>query len=138
MTRIIHAGLSSPSCACTALNRQAVLRVSPGSGILAIPREPAGSHPAVLEVCTLLPSLCKESCDVHILSGVARRDCQQTWCVSYVNESFFTGEAYTMRASYHSVLQTMSNPKRPWRHLEWIRSVDYYRAGLDITQVAEA
>jgi hypothetical protein len=39
---------------------------------------------------------------------------------------------------YHSVLQKMIDPKRPWRHLAWIRIVDYSHACLYITQLAEA
>ena len=59
--------------------------------------------------------------------------------MSYVNESFFTDAAYTpMRASYHNVVKTIIDPKRPRRHLEWIQSVDYYHACLNITQWAEA
>jgi hypothetical protein len=40
--------------------------------------------------------------------------------------------------SYHSVLKKMIDPKRPWRHLEWIRIVDSYHACLSITPLAEA
>ena len=39
---------------------------------------------------------------------------------------------------YHSVLNKMIDPKRPWRPLEWIRIVDYYQACLYITQLADA
>jgi hypothetical protein len=39
---------------------------------------------------------------------------------------------------YHSVLKKMIDPKRPWRHLEWLRIVDSYHACLSITQLAEA
>jgi hypothetical protein len=38
----------------------------------------------------------------------------------------------------HSVLKKMIDPKRPWRHLAWIRIVDYSHACLSITQLAEA
>ena len=38
----------------------------------------------------------------------------------------------------HSVLKKMIDPKRPWRHLEWIRIVDDYHACLYITPLAEA
>jgi hypothetical protein len=35
-------------------------------------------------------------------------------------------------------LKKMIDPKRPWRHLEWIRIVDYSPACLYITQLADA
>jgi hypothetical protein len=38
----------------------------------------------------------------------------------------------------HRVWKTRSDPKRPWRHLAWRRSVDSSQAGLSITQWADA
>jgi hypothetical protein len=38
----------------------------------------------------------------------------------------------------HDLLKKMIDPKRPWRHLEWIRIVDYYHACLSIKELADA
>ena len=38
---------------------------------------------------------------------------------------------------YHSVLQKMPDPRRPWRSLKWIRIIDYYHACQYVQQVAE-
>jgi hypothetical protein len=38
----------------------------------------------------------------------------------------------------HNTLQTMHDPRRPWRQLAWIRIVDSYHACLSIKQLADA
>ena len=41
---------------------------------------------------------------------------------------YVTDEGYPPSDYYHSVLQKMPDPRRPWRSLEWIRIIDYYHA----------
>ena len=41
---------------------------------------------------------------------------------------YVTDEGYHPSDYYHSVLQKMPDPRRPWRSLEWIRIIDYYHA----------
>jgi hypothetical protein len=48
-----------------------------------------------------------------------------------------TDEGYHPSDYYHSVLKKMSDPRRPWRRLEWIRIVDFYHACQYIPQLAE-
>ena len=38
---------------------------------------------------------------------------------------------------YHNILKKMHDPRRPWRHLTWIRIVDYSHACLYLKQLAE-
>ena len=47
-------------------------------------------------------------------------------------------DGYHPSAYDHSVLKKMLDPKRPWRHLAWIRIVDDSHACLSITPLAEA
>ena len=50
---------------------------------------------------------------------------------------YVTDEGYHPSDYYHSVLKKMIDPRRPWRHLEWIRIVDFYHACQYIQQLAE-
>ena len=50
---------------------------------------------------------------------------------------YVTDEGYHPSEYYHSVLKKMSDPRRPWRRLEWIRIVDFYHACQYIQQLAE-
>jgi hypothetical protein len=47
-------------------------------------------------------------------------------------------DGYHPSDSYHHTLKQMTDPKRPWRTLEWIRIVDYYHVCLYIKQLADA
>ena len=38
---------------------------------------------------------------------------------------YVSDDGYHPSDYYHSVLKKMIDPKRPWRHLKWIRIVDY-------------
>ena len=38
---------------------------------------------------------------------------------------------------YHQVLKQMVDPRRPWRHVEWIRIVDFYHACAYVQQLAD-
>jgi hypothetical protein len=51
---------------------------------------------------------------------------------------YVSDDGYHPSDYYHSVLKRMIDPKRPWRHLEWIRIVDYSHACLYIKQLADA
>jgi len=51
---------------------------------------------------------------------------------------YVSDDGYHPSDYYHSVLQQMTDPKRPWRTLEWIRIVDSYHACLYIKQLADA
>ena len=52
--------------------------------------------------------------------------------------AYISDDGYHPSDYYHRVLQQMTDPKRPWRTLEWIRIVDYYHACLYIKQLADA
>ena len=52
--------------------------------------------------------------------------------------AYVTDEGYHPSDYYHRVLKQMSDPRRPWRRLEWIRIVDFYHAGGYVQQLAEA
>jgi hypothetical protein len=41
---------------------------------------------------------------------------------------YVTDDGYHPSDYYHSVLQKMPDPRRPWRYLEWIRILDYDHA----------
>ena len=47
-------------------------------------------------------------------------------------------DGYHPSDHYHNILKPMTDPKRPWRSLAWIRIVDYYHACLYIKQLADA
>jgi len=48
-----------------------------------------------------------------------------------------TDEGYHPSDYYHSVLQKMPDPRRPWRPLAWIRIIDYYHACQYVQQLAD-
>lgn len=50
---------------------------------------------------------------------------------------YVTDAGYHPSDCYHSVLQQMIDPRRPWRHLEWIRIVDFSHACQYIQKLAE-
>ena len=50
---------------------------------------------------------------------------------------YVTDEGYHPSDYYHSVLKKMSDPRRPWRRLEWRRIVDFYHACQYIQKLAE-
>lgn len=52
--------------------------------------------------------------------------------------AYVTDEGYHPSDYYHRVLKKMTDPRRPWRCLEWIRIVDFYHACGYIQQLAEA
>ena len=51
---------------------------------------------------------------------------------------YVSDDGYHPSDDYHRVLKKMSDPKRPWCPLTWIRIIDYYHACLYIQQLAEA
>jgi hypothetical protein len=61
-----------------------------------------------------------------------RVDCQGLRLV------YVTDEGYHPSDYYHRVLKKMTDPRRPWRRLEWIRMIDYYHACHYIEQLSEA
>ncbi|HEY5865350.1 MAG TPA: hypothetical protein VI542_07325 [Candidatus Tectomicrobia bacterium] len=50
---------------------------------------------------------------------------------------YVTDDGYHPSDYYHSVLQTMPDPRRPWRLLEWRRIIDYYHACQYVQQLAD-
>jgi hypothetical protein len=51
---------------------------------------------------------------------------------------YISDEGHHPSTYYHRVLKKMTDPRRPWRHLEWIRIVDFYHACQYIQQLADA
>lgn len=51
---------------------------------------------------------------------------------------YLSADGYHPSDYYHTVLKTMSDPRRPWCTLEWLRIIDYYHTCLYIQQLAEA
>jgi len=51
---------------------------------------------------------------------------------------YVSDDGYHPSDYYHHTLKQMTDPKRPWRALEWIRIVDYYHVCLYIKQLADA
>ena len=51
---------------------------------------------------------------------------------------YVTDEGYHPSAYYHYVLKKMTDPRRPWRRLQWIRIVDCSHACQYIQQLADA
>src|SRR6266850_4916396 len=51
---------------------------------------------------------------------------------------YISDDGYHPSDYYHTVLKKMSDPRRPWRTLEWLRIIDYYHTCLYIQQLAEA
>ncbi len=50
---------------------------------------------------------------------------------------YVADDGYHPSTYYHTVLQKMRDPRRPWRLLMWIRIIDYYHACLYIQQLAD-
>jgi hypothetical protein len=50
---------------------------------------------------------------------------------------YVTDDGYHPSDCYHSVLQRLPDPRRPWRHLEWIRIIDYYHACQYVQRLAD-
>jgi hypothetical protein len=50
---------------------------------------------------------------------------------------YVTDEGHHPSTYYHRVLKHMSDPRRPWRCLEWIRVVDFYHACGYVQQLAD-
>jgi hypothetical protein len=51
---------------------------------------------------------------------------------------YVSDEGHHPSTYYHQVLKKMVDPRRPWRHLEWIRIVDFYHACGYVQQLADA
>jgi hypothetical protein len=51
---------------------------------------------------------------------------------------YVTDEGYHPSEYYHRVLKKMTDPRRPWQHLAWIRIIDFYHACQYIQQLADA
>jgi hypothetical protein len=52
--------------------------------------------------------------------------------------AYVSDEGHHPSTYYHQVLKPMTDPRRPWRCLEWIRIVDFYHACQYVQQLAEA
>jgi hypothetical protein len=52
--------------------------------------------------------------------------------------AYVSDEGHHPSTYYHQVLKPMTDPRRPWRRLEWIRIVDFYHACQYVQQLAEA
>ena len=50
---------------------------------------------------------------------------------------YVTDDGYHPSDYYHSVLQQMTDPRRPWCRLDWIRIIDYYHACQYVQQLAD-
>jgi hypothetical protein len=50
---------------------------------------------------------------------------------------YVTDEGHHPSTYYHRVLKHMTDPRRPWRCLEWIRIVDFYHACGYVQQLAD-
>nr|ADA82584.1 transposase [uncultured bacterium psy1] len=51
--------------------------------------------------------------------------------------AYVTDEGHHPSTYCHQVLKKMSDPRRPWRRLEWLRIVDFYHACQYIQQLAD-
>jgi hypothetical protein len=51
--------------------------------------------------------------------------------------AYVSDEGHHPSTYYHQVLKQMVDPRRPWRHLEWIRIVDFYHACGYVQQLAD-
>jgi hypothetical protein len=52
--------------------------------------------------------------------------------------AYVSDEGHHPSTYYHQVLKAMTDPRRPWRRMEWIRIVDFYHACQYVQQLAEA
>jgi len=50
---------------------------------------------------------------------------------------YVSDEGHHPSSYYHRVLKKRVDPRRPWRVLEWVRSVDFYHAGQYVQQLAD-
>jgi hypothetical protein len=50
---------------------------------------------------------------------------------------YVSDDGYHPSAYYHSVLKKMTDPRRPWRRLEWRRIIDFYHACQYVQQLAD-
>jgi hypothetical protein len=51
--------------------------------------------------------------------------------------AYVSDEGHHPSTYYHQVLKNMIDPRRPWRHLEWIRMVDFYHACEYVEKLAD-
>jgi hypothetical protein len=51
--------------------------------------------------------------------------------------AYVSDEGHHPSTYYHQVLKKMVDPRRPWRHVEWIRIVDFYHACGYVQQLAD-
>ena len=51
--------------------------------------------------------------------------------------AYVSDEGHHPSTYYHRVLKHMTDPRRPWRQLEWIRIVDFYHACQYVQQLAD-
>lgn len=51
--------------------------------------------------------------------------------------AYVSDEGHHPSTYYHQVLKNMIDPRRPWRHLEWIRIVDFYHACEYVQKLAD-
>jgi hypothetical protein len=68
-----------------------------------------------------------------LLQAILSRVDSQLLRLAYVSD-----EGHHPSTYYHQVLKQMRDPRRPWRHVEWIRIVDFYHACAYVQQLAEA
>jgi hypothetical protein len=57
--------------------------------------------------------------------------------VRLLKAGLFIYNGYHPSAYYHSVLKKMTDPRRPWRRLEWRRIIDFYHACQYVQQLAD-
>lgn len=50
---------------------------------------------------------------------------------------YVSDDGYHPSEYYHSVLKKMTDPRRPWRRLEWRRIIDFYHACQYVQQLAD-
>lgn len=67
-----------------------------------------------------------------LLQDILSRADSQRLRLVYVSD-----EGYHPSDYYHRVLKKMTDPRRPWRRLKWIRIVDFYHACQYIQKLAE-
>ncbi len=67
-----------------------------------------------------------------LLKAILSRVDSQSLRLVYVSD-----EGHHPSTYYHRILKKMSDPRRPWRRLEWTRVVDFYHACQYIQQLAD-
>jgi hypothetical protein len=68
-----------------------------------------------------------------LLQAILKQVDSQLLRLAYVSD-----EGHHPCMYYHQVLQYMVDPRRPWRRLAWIRSVDFYHVCGYVQQLADA